>query len=934
MKASADAAFDNDEFEEATKGGAKKSAESDAERKAREESEAKEKADAEDEAEKDRNEKEKIKRHEHIEKLFSFYNRIIVANHPNEIFGAPDKTKDIKTQLKALKRSWLRFSSEYNPDKYNSHLTSHPFPVEINKIASNARLILDLLYAEAVDRISKPNFSKSQGNREKEQIRLGANIKSDITSAWAAEEAFWNSKKPGGKAEGDTEDESSKKAEEETEEKTADASEKTEEEKMKNDGKQGEQENTNENANDNSHDGDNEKNQDQDSDNQKKQEEGERNEGRGAENEEHGSAKDEIIKERVEAIKNLRQELDVSRKEYLETDYKKNKAWNRLGKFFGNIGKAEREKNLENDQDIAWYRAHYDNKLFDLQNLLIEDARERGVSDDELVSLYAEFRTEQKIKLAEEHDQTKIEQQDGKTRAFVGQKMQQISDKYKSLPISKKIAIGIVFAGAALTAGQIGAGAVAAVATAATARRVIMGMITGVGVTLGLEKIGKKKDKANVENDRVLFIEKLAGMNNEEKYAFLSDSIKNVTIKDEENTIDKIKNQDVRQLATGVMVGTFLASGIAGDLIKTGFHKVAGIFGYSDAIEHATNSQKHDFSVGNNADTTSSGLKPIDYEKYAAGGKPPVSAQDVVPGTNSAEVVANVSKKAAESLTIEKGSSIEKTLIDHIRKIHPEMKNPGAAAHRMWLDYMHDNKDQIIAKVGDNEYAKMLKDGMVNVKPGTTMIIDEHNPLKFELKDISGKISHLDGHHSVGAHNSILTAGQEIGNAGPEITSNVLPTISSEAAENAPWNGEVLENQNATVEQIEKQYGDVLNATGDSGVLDSNGVDEKVLRNALEGAKKNLAEISSNPDGSYGRMLRNVLKAFSDKDILEWNRIEKLEAVRMLIPEGSPELGSLSQNARATMRAYGELVPPKKGELVGKWVVRFMQAARDGAIRR
>lgn len=103
----------------------------------------------------------------------------------------------------------------------------------------------------------------------------------------------------------------------------------------------------------------------------------------------------------------------------------------------------------------------------------------------------------------------------------------------------------------------------------------------------------------------------------------------------------------------------------------------------------------------------------------------------------------------AETLTIEKGSSIEKTLIDHIKKIHPDMKNPGVAAHRMWLDYMHDNKEQIIAKVGDNEYAKMLKDGMVNVKPGTTMIIDEHNPLKFELKNISGKISHLDGHHPV-----------------------------------------------------------------------------------------------------------------------------------------------------------------------------------------
>ena len=70
-------------------------------------------------------------------------------------------------------------------------------------------------------------------------------------------------------------------------------------------------------------------------------------------------------------------------------------------------------------------------------------------------------------------------------------------------------------------------------------------------------------------------------------------------------------------------------------------------------------------------------------------------------------------------------------------------------AHRMWLDYMHDNKEAIIKKVGDGEYQKMLKDGMVNVKAGTSLILDEHDPTKIKLHDIGGKISHLDGHHEV-----------------------------------------------------------------------------------------------------------------------------------------------------------------------------------------
>ncbi|EKE20072.1 MAG: hypothetical protein ACD_8C00057G0023 [uncultured bacterium] len=143
------------------------------------------------------------------------------------------------------------------------------------------------------------------------------------------------------------------------------------------------------------------------------------------------------------------------------------------------------------------------------------------------------------------------------------------------------------------------------------------------------------------------------------------------------------------------------------------------------------------------------------------------------------------------SLTIKEGSSIEKTLIDHL-KSHG-IKDSGAAAHRMWLDYMHDNKAEIVRKAGESEYLKkglslvgqereemiqklgngeydkMLKDGMVNVKAGTKLILDEHDPLKIKLHDIGGKISHLENNGALST--SSASAGVEnMDNASQEAT--------------------------------------------------------------------------------------------------------------------------------------------------------------------
>jgi hypothetical protein len=245
----------------------------------------------------------------------------------------------------------------------------------------------------------------------------------------------------------------------------------------------------------------------------------------------------------------------------------------------------------------------------------------------------------------------------------------------------------------------------------------------------------------------------------------------------------------------------------------------------------------------------------------------------------------------------------------------------------MWLDYMHDNKAEIIKKVGDSEYHKMLKDGMVNVKPGTTLMLDEHDPLKIKLHDIGGKISHLHGQHSIGGHASVPIL--------ENVPTGEVPTQdATDAVNNAQWSSEVLENQKAVVDSASEQYGKVLNndfASG--GVLQQDYVSERTLRAAMESAKNGLAEITSNPEGSYGRTLRNVLKTFSDKNLSEWNRIEKLPAANFLIPGGSTDMGSLSQEARAAIMAHAKLVPPKNSELMGRWVIRFMQAAKEGTIK-
>lgn len=120
--------------------------------------------------------------------------------------------------------------------------------------------------------------------------------------------------------------------------------------------------------------------------------------------------------------------------------------------------------------------------------------------------------------------------------------------------------------------------------------------------------------------------------------------------------------------------------------------------------------------------------------------------EDLVPekktGAHQAETEVDTSSHV-DKLTIKKESNIGEVLIKYVKNTHPEIRDPEHAANRMWLDYMHENKDNIIGLVGTDEYGKMLKNGMKKVKAsaGSNLVIEKNI---LGLLNISGSISRIE----------------------------------------------------------------------------------------------------------------------------------------------------------------------------------------------
>jgi hypothetical protein len=259
--------------------------------------------------------------------------------------------------------------------------------------------------------------------------------------------------------------------------------------------------------------------------------------------------------ERKQNIEKLWQEVEKSRKEYLEKDCRNNKVTTRLKKFFGSFLKKDKEgSGYESDKELAEYRAYYDNSLLEHKKAVLADVRLKGASEKEILDIAKFYQVEANVNLADVHDQVKIENQEGKISGFIKEHSKELVERYKKMSLVKKIAIGAAFGLAGVGSIYIGGAAVGIVGSAIAARRAIMGAITGTTVALGFESRGKKKTaEKNQAEMKDLEVEML-GLSEEEKVKILEDFV-NKNIKDEERKIDKVKNKNLRHLAYGLAAG-------------------------------------------------------------------------------------------------------------------------------------------------------------------------------------------------------------------------------------------------------------------------------------------------------------------------------------------------------------------------------------------
>lgn len=630
----------------------------------------------------------------------------------------------------------------------------------------------------------------------------------------------------------------------------------------------------------------------------------------------------ETKKEPERSIDEIREEVAKARKEYLEFDYKKNSALSRIRKFFGNFGKGKAEKQSEEDKEISAFKDYYNKQLFELQQKIMEDAKQRNMSDEELSKIYVEFRTEQKITLADEIDNVKAEQRFGSKWGQIGNKLASVIKSYRDQPLKKKLQISAAFFGATALAAGSGAALVAgAVGGAVIGRRIFMGMVTGYGVKKGLEMKGKLKEKKNIEKEKQKFLEKLKNCKDpEERFKLLNESIPK-----DEDFLKKIKNKNLRQNIIAGAAGFGVI--FAGKIIN------AGQLGLEHfGVLHPDHIQGPGAS-GSGKMLDSSKIFPQDRLESMPPGNvnPAVLNENVNPAVPHGDINPAESPGISghvENLTIKDGSSIEKTLIDNIKANHPEIKNPGAAAHRMWLDYMHENKDSLVKSIGNDGYESMLKDGMVNVKAGTSLnlIVDKNG---LSLHNIGGNISHIEhsdfnpvdhnliDHNPVTPEDAAVPHDQVIDNsATPEDVVSDQDTINEMKASSAD-----LQSDIDKLQRFDKSI-EALNAAPGNIVAEHNFVNTELHRLLSE---KSILDIPNTRESAievknkiFGKSIK-IFSALKNENLAEVMQSEETKnAFLEKIPKGG----------KAFFNDLIKQVPPKPGDTTIRWITRVVIEAK------
>lgn len=731
--------------------------------------------------------------------------------------------------------------------------------------------------------------------------------------------------------------------------------------------------------------------------NQEQQENGRENQGE--------QAADHETVERNRREQELIDALNGAREQFAYTEFHDRSRMDRLRKALNMMPTREDSPNISSARDSyqASLRQYLD---FQIEKLQLPDENGNVLQGERLVEeikkLHSFYNLDEATKYYDARTQVKMDHlasetdQNGNEKGFFSKtwdkirlKSTQVSEWYKEVPTSYKLG---------LAAASFAAGSASALALGKRAWGAAMVMTT---LGANLDTLARKNDARISRKEGNKLVSELSGENGE----IDMDRLRSILDEKINDIDDKLNKKNVRSgfnkilafsaaiflgattaeaavdLANdehadtgGKLFGRFFAHKAEVSSDVSGTHEAASAAKnatgtmhesanvetpYTDAFEGHTSQDGSElppipktgiFADGNFDHVTPNGAAPIDPDKF----------DHVTPSgaPSAAEQAAHIKEMAAThdtELRIEKGSSIERTLIDHIKKVHPDIKNPGHVAHRMWLDYMDDNKEAIIKKVGDTEYHKMLKDGMVNVKPGTILSIDEHDPLKLKLHDIEGKISHLNGGHHVELNHADYGDNEVPKNLNPADGSDNVPTGNkAELPRDAVTDYSRLETELQTedaIREMDQKYSDAASdALMNPATHDGPSMEQYEKMGTFDQARKDFREFLQDlraqdtpwigehniqtllENGAESKqLLRASLNNLTEGHISKsgyWSEIKNQPVMKIAF-----ENGRMNDRFASVFNQYEKVIgfdnslPVDENETTGQWIARLTKLA-------
>lgn len=288
--------------------------------------------------------------------------------------------------------------------------------------------------------------------------------------------------------------------------------------------------------------------------------------------------------------------------------------------------------------------------------------------------------------------------------------------------------------------------------------------------------------------------------------------------------------------------------------------------------------------------------------------------------------------ESTESLTIEKGSSIERTLINYYKSHGLKFDDNGYAAHHAYRDYMTDyidhNKEALIKSGKLAEYQQMLKDGMVNIKPGTEMVIDPHTG---HIISIDGKLSHLHTYNTISG-----VIGEDVNE---DVVADVIKPLQPSVDDVAKKVVEELNNQKAVEIQQhiatgQKMFADANadygHAANEALMHPANGDGPSVAQYEAMGHTDKMREAAvvtvenaANAKELYWNSIKESTTGIYKVTGYKWTDIKDLDYSNAYADDKLRPI--IKQMTKEYTKEFGNKPLPKYNDTLGKWLYRVKE---------